>query len=586
MSPIFALEPAQLIYAAFAIVGSWSLGSFLKITGTAERIFVGLGTISGTLLPLLIISPGTIRWIAFGLISLGILRAFFLLVKKNRSYFAHFWNFITSENFNVPTFVTEGKHKRQLLWRTKVLPHLWIASLSAILTFWLFPTFYTFESHDLIYFGWLPSLFIGNDLVVNFAEPMLMGVANSIPSLFLVPLASPFTSPDFLDFIELRALIVFLFTFLIVKKVAHFTKAAASSQLLVTCALGFILIIWGGEWVYAFLISSYVPAIGLALITLSLLRGEKSPTIFFILFTLVAVAKAPIIGISLFTLLFMAFTKQWRPSPSVMAISGTLILVSITTWIFAEKGFSAANSAFSVLGLGLDPSGGQLSISWHPLEWALSFTGAAGWINDYPMSWVKANMFSVSRPILIAFTALSMIWLLMKYFVSYFLVRSQLSKKFSSRLNPLDIWAGGALISTFFIRNGESHSLGHQAHAFILLSVPVSILYAHHIISRRPKFLERMGGVGAVLVSVSLFISGLWAASNPVALRAESYSAISLKQAQKEFSELQLIGEFINSDPSDYSRRQVIAAITGSRLSYIQNPNPISQVDNFLVFPK
>jgi hypothetical protein len=39
---MFGLDFWQLLYMSGAVIGAWGLGALLKISGSAERIFVGL----------------------------------------------------------------------------------------------------------------------------------------------------------------------------------------------------------------------------------------------------------------------------------------------------------------------------------------------------------------------------------------------------------------------------------------------------------------------------------------------------------------------------------------------------------------
>lgn len=155
----------------------------------------------------------------------------------------------------------------------------------------------------------------------------------------------------------------------------------------------------------------------------------------------------------------------------------------------------------------------------------------------------------------------------------------------SSNLGPLDIWALGSLVSILFVRNGESLSLGHQSHSFILLSIPISILFTHLVLTRKELPLIQRRSARTIAIVTILCLSGLVASSNPVINRTFSASAISLNNALEEYSNLEIIEGTIVADPTRYSRLQVIAAITNSKLEYIPNAIAYSQVDNFLIPP-
>lgn len=581
MLNLYALDAFELIYASVAVFGAWGLGMLLGISGSAERIFVGLGVVAAISVPLLITQPGSIRWVALGLLSLGVLRAAISIARRLVPAPLE-----AIRNLKLTNVRTGVESLASRIWTPRVFEAFGTLLLSFILTAWLFPIFFIFESHDLLYFGWLPSLFTGNDLAVNFAVPMHMGATNSMPSLFLVPLANPLASPDFLDFIELRAWVVLLFTFLILRRMLHFSTDTGSRGLRLASALGLVLLIWGGEWAYTMLISSFVPAIGLALITLSILSGGNRRSTLFILFSLVAIAKAPIIAVSILTLGFLAYSKHWRPDPLTFFQSGVIILGSIVTWLLSPKGTSSSDTAFSLMGLGYKNTESGFEISLRLFDWAASFTGLAGWIVDYPMSFLYSTMFSGTRIFLVSATAFSIIWLFSKYFFSFLLLRRKLFRTNSSTLSPLDVWAAGALFSILFVRNGESLSLGHQAHSFILLSVPISILAAYYLLTQKTKLIPTKQNVGAITLVATVCVLGVVSASNPIAGRSSSYSAISLGQALKEYSEMELSSGGILPDPIQYSRLQVIAAITNSELDYLQDASPPSQVDNFLVYPK
>lgn len=581
MQNLYALDAFELIYASAAVFGAWGLGILLGISGSAERIFVGLGVVAAISVPLLITQPGSIRWVALGFLSLGVLRASISIARR----LVHA-PLVTTLNLKFTNVSTSAESLASKIWTPRVFETLGTLLLSFILTAWLFPIFFIFESHDLLYFGWLPSLFTGSDLAVNFAVPMHMGATNSMPSLFLVPLANPLASPDFLDFIALRAWVVLLFTFLILRRMLHFSTDTGSRGFRLATALGLVLLIWGGEWAYAMMISSFVPAIGLALITLSILSGSKRPTTIFILFSLVAIAKAPIIAVSLLTLGFLAYSKSWRPDPLTFIQSAVIIFGSVVTWILSPKGTSSSDTAFSLMGLGYKHDETGFEVSLRLFDWAASFTGLTGWIVDYPMSFLYSTMFSGTRILLVSATAFSIIWLLSKYFFSFLFLRRKLFGADYSTLGPLDVWAAGALFSILFVRNGESLSLGHQAHSFILMSVPISILAAYYLLTQKTKIIATKQNLGAVALVATVCALGVVSASSPMVSRGSSYGAVSLSQALEEYSEMELSGGVIDPDPIQYSRLQVIAAITNSKLLYMQDASPPSQVDRFLVHPK
>jgi hypothetical protein len=581
MSSLNSFDVFQLIYASVAVLGAWGLGTLLKIDGAAEKIFVGLGVISAISVPILITEPGSIRWVSFVLVLVGIIRACVAVLAGIRAHYPA----LETQWPSVSNFRSNSKSLTREFWTKTFFLNIRPLSVAIILTIWLFPAFFLFESHDLIYFGWLPSLFTGNDLAVNFAIPMAMGALNSMPSMFLVPLANPFIAPDFLDFIALRAFVVMLFIFLVLRRISSLLPESKTRSSRLFGVLGLVLLIWGAEWAYVMLISSFVPAIGLALITLSILKERRNPKTVFILFSLVAVAKAPIVGISLLTLLFLATSRKWNPGLVTLAQSGAIIFASLITWVLSPKGLSSTDADFSFMGLGYRETESGVSISWRLFDWAYSFTSLAGWIVDYPMTFVYSTMFSGSRGVLIGATALSFIWLISKYFLSYLLLRSQLVFDKSRTIGPLDIWVLGALVSILFVRNGESLSLGHQAHSFILLSVPISILFAHLVLTRKKLPLIQERGAQTIVIVVALCLSGIWASSHTVFNRSYSASAISLNNALEEYSNLEIINGTIVTDPTVYSRLQVIAAITNSKLEFLSNPASPSQVDNFLIPP-
>jgi hypothetical protein len=578
---LYMLDLLQLTYAALAIFGAWGLGMLLSVSGTAERIFVGLGVVASISVPLLITSPGDIRWVASASILVGVLKSSTAIAGRIRRALIGGSRSITAANISAGT-----KYLVNRIWAPTSRQNIVTIFVSSILTAWLFPVFFTFESHDLIYFGWLPSLFTGHPLAVDFAVPMQMGITNSMPSLFLVSLANPFTSPIFLDFIALRAWLVLLFTFLILKRISNYPGVSGSSKLRLASALGLVLLIWGGEWAYTMLISSFIPAIGLALIALSLLSGSRNPPTIFLLFSLVAVSKAPIIAISLLTLVFLTSAKIWRPSLATFVYSLAIISGSVATWFLGPKGPSSNDTAFSVTGFSLNSSEPGLVISSRLFDWAASFTGLAGWMVDYPMSLLNSVIFSGSRTLLISATALSITWMLSKYFLTYFFVRRNLPKTISRNLAPLDIWAAGALFSILFVRNGESLTLGHQAHAFILLSVPLSILVAHYLLTHKTKIIPRKKNLGTLTLVTLLCLLGLVSTSSPMTYRASSTSAISLSQALYEHSEKNLDDGALPTDRTRYSRLQVIAAITNTKFAFSPHTDTPSQVDKFLVYSK
>jgi hypothetical protein len=418
--------------------------------------------------------------------------------------------------------------------------------------------------------------------MVDFAYPMKMGVSNSMPGLFLVPLIMPGQAPSFVDFMFIRAVVVGVFIFLIVNRLNSLQPRASMVSFI--GALGLVLIFWGSEWSYTLLISSFVPALGIALATLAMAKGEASRNGVYLIFALIAISKAPIAGVAVLTLIFMTFSKRWRPQPLIFFTAGLASFATLITWLTAARGVAANESTFSFMGLGVTQGPDQTLFSWRLFDWAASFTALPGWIVDYSATAVKANIEFMSPAVLVVVSAVSIAWVLGKYFLAYALLRKRALGPFMDKLGPIDIWVLFALVSFMFVRNGkEILWIGHQAHAFILVAIPTSILAIQWLLTKK-DFLEHTLLKRWVVVA-TVFSIGIISSTSPMFSRLQSESAVSFERAYIEYRQLDVSDSFISSEFGTYSRLQVIAAITESKFRFNRGLNSSSQVDQFLVDP-
>ena len=560
----------------FALFGAYGLGSLTGSKRVAERVFIGLGVNAALLVPIQFVAPSMVVHVATLITIFG----FFILIARRLKSAPHRPKTLLETLRLFPASHSVVRHLAEVLTLNRAT--FFSAAASFALTFWLYPTWYIFENHDLIYFGWLPSLLNNGTMSVDFSVPLTMGATNSLSSLFLAPLASPFHQITFLDIMLTRALFVNLFVFLIIRRLA--SGQPSQEVWLLTLSIGAALIIWGPEWSYTMMISSFVPAIGLALVALSMIHKEWSKDEIFWLFTIVGLSKAPIVAVSILTLMFLVFSRRWRPKWYTVLASGTLGVLSLMTWLLAPRGAINYETTFSVFGIWVErePS---FTITLRAYDFAASFAALGGWIADYPTKLINVGLPDWDFPVQVAFIAFSIVWMLVKYFLVYGVVRA----KYERQVFPLDIWVLGSAVSILVVRNGQDLVLSHQAHAFVLTAIPTSLLAVSYWcniwnsgsdgkVKRRLQTTISRVSLAAIVLSL-----GFGAGTSNWYFRQQSDSAISLQEAQASFEILQLSEDnFIVGSSLPYEKLQVIASLSGSKLEN-RNPAEVSIVDVFLI---
>jgi hypothetical protein len=459
--------------------------------------------------------------------------------------------------------------------------NLKLGVISIALTLWMFPSFFIFENHDLVYFGFLANLINKGNLQLDFAVPMEMGLANTLSSLFLVPLTLPIGSAEFLDFIFLRGFLVFFFTFLILKRFLYLCDNLRFQFLI--GGLGALLFIWGAEWAYVMLVSSFAPAIGLAIASMSIVEGRRQPNALVLIFMLIGLCKAPILAVSLVTILYLLISKSWRPSHSFTLLALSLLSLSVFSWIHAPKGLLAGDTKFTFLGFGISSHRGQLLFSFQFKEWVESFSALSGWVPDYTNVMVGNFLYPLPAAFKVLGTFFFIFWVAFKYFLLYGIVRMLLFRHNRIGLQPLDIWIITCAVSIVFVRNGEeSLWLGHQAHAFILSAIPSSV-FALGLVVKSAKIIDKIPSSFRMLLATLLVVLGALSSTSAIGSRTVSESAITLRQANRELAELEIKDGFIIANNENYGRLQTIAAIANKKFLFQLDGTQTSVANKFVV---
>lgn len=571
----YSIDAISLLYLCIALTGSYGIGSILKIRGTAERCFIGLGLNAVFLSLILFTKPNLIVEVSTFFTCVGLSGTFALFYKSYRE--SSNKNGLVRKCYQVVVqFLNLNKKAKFLMSQ-----NLKLGGISIALTLWMFPSFFIFENHDLAYFGFLANVVNEGNLELDFAFPMEMGLANTLPSLFLVPLTLPIGSAEFLDFIFLRGFLVFFFTFLILKRFLCLCTNLYFQVLI--GGLGALLFIWGAEWAYVMLVSSFTPAIGLVIASISIVEGRRQPNALVLIFMLVGLCKAPILAVSLVTILYLLLSKNWRPSHSFTLLALSLLSLSVFSWIHAPKGLLASDTKFTFLGFGVNSHRGQPLLSFQFKEWVESFSALSGWVPDYTNVMVGNFLYPLPAAFKVLGTIFFIFWVAFKYFLLYGIVRMLLFRHSGIGLQPLDVWIIACAVSIVFVRNGEeSLWLGHQAHAFILSAIPSSV-FALGLVIKSERMIETIPSSFRMLLATLLVVLGTLSSTSTIGSRTVSESAITLRQANRELAELEIKEGFIIANNENYGRLQTIAAIMNKKFLFQLDGTQTSVANKFVV---
>lgn len=574
----YSIDALSLLYLCIALTGSYGIGSILKIRGTAERCFIGLGLNAVFLSLILFTKPNLIVEASTFFTFVGLSGTLFLFYKSYRESLNK--NGLVRKCYQVVVqFLNSSKEVKFIMGQ-----NLKLGGISIALTLWMFPSFFIFENHDLAYFGFLTNVVNEGNLELDFAFPMEMGLANTLSSLFLVPLTLPIGSAQFLDFIFLRAFLVFFFTFLILKRFLCLCTNLRFQILIV--GLGASLFIWGAEWAYVMLVSSFTPAIGLAIASISIVEGRRQPNALVLIFMLVGLCKAPILAVSLITILYLLMSKNWRPSHSFTLLTLSLLTLSVFSWIHAPKGLLASDTKFTFLGFGVSSYRGQTLLSFQFKEWVESFSALSGWVPDYTNVMVGNFLYPLPAAFKVLGTVFFIFWVAFKYFLLYSIVRMLLFRHSGIGIQPLDVWIIACAVSIVFVRNGEeSLWLGHQSHAFILSAIPSSV-FALGLVIKSERMIATIPSSFRMLLATLLVVLGTLSSTSAIGSRTVSESAITLRQANRELAKLEIKEGFIIANNENYGRLQTIAAIMNKKFLFQLDGAQTSVANKFVVLSR
>lgn len=551
------LDALVVLLAMFpSVIGAWGIGNLIGAQALWSRVFIGLITISGISAVFVFFCPNAVRPLTIILTISG------LIVTYSR--------------------IKKAKFSIRKLFTYLVPKKSWIPYLVAFLLIFLFcykllPWFYIFENHDVMYFGWLQSLFEytdNNAVIVPTAWPLEMGSTHTLPGMVIA------TSGVFLPSITLVQAI-FIRSILIIVAFSAFAfgliKFLPGRNIALFSGLMVAAIIWGQDIGYELTISSYLYVLILILITDIAWRKNENTTIQFWLIIFLALAKAPIILIALGTAFTFGLSFRKEISWKKIWLPSSILVANLATVLTAPQTNASADTGYSVMGINLQTLNPSIALS----QWANSFSGLLGWNVDWFRTFALPSVFQ-SQALGIAI----FIYTIVIVYGSYFLFRL-LHKRFlpSNRYLKgnylfLDVYMCLSLISWVFVRNGEIPDLGHQAHAYLLASV-VSFTLGVQLVQYQ---LSNFGAVSLIVISALVYSqSGTALNSRTLYQRLNQNSDTSVRLVEG-INLNSADGFYIPDEGENLAKSQVIASILGLKLKYEAQGNyeGHSQVNNFV----
>ena len=134
----YSIDARSLLYLCIALTGSYGIGSILRIRGTAERCFIGLGLNAVFLSLILFTKPNLIVEVSTFFTCVGLSGTFALFYKSYRE--SSNKNGLVRKCYQVVVqFLNLNKKAKFLMSQ-----NLKLGGISIALTLWMFPSFFYF----------------------------------------------------------------------------------------------------------------------------------------------------------------------------------------------------------------------------------------------------------------------------------------------------------------------------------------------------------------------------------------------------------------------------------------------------------
>lgn len=419
---------------------------------------------------------------------------------------------------------------------------------------------YIFESHDLLYFSWVNDFLCADyhgSLRSSVVWPKLMTSNHLLPGSFLSALSTTIIYPNLITTIDIR---YYFLSFYFATFIIFWSQQRKVLIVKLLAVFIGILSIYGQEIGYELRISSFLYIV----IMMELLKGiiflknNANTTAFSYLLIL---AKGPIsfiaIGLSIWYTIKpvkLIFTKL-----NVFIL--LLILINILTWIIVPPPQYPLNFEFA-----------------SPVNAVLPLNAVKSWfIPDFGYELIVKNITGKYL------TLILVSYIVLKYYIIFFLTspynkenKKNIGYKSNSQIVGLELYVLISLFGFIFIRHAGS--IGHVAHAYLLMAILTSFCIVDNLINypSKTKYI--------IFVLLSLIYGNTTTFIDPFKYtNSETMKSISAIK-KHQLGKFKTDGKFYIPETGESPAiSQMKASMLGLKLDSFSTPSPAgSQIGPFL----
>lgn len=551
----YALAVASVV---IVIIGSSEIGRLFKVSGFPNEALLGLLFLSTLLAPLTYISAPAFLPIA----QIALLAA--IVFKGLRL-------------FKISKAISKVEARKPFENRINFFAKISASLALSILTVHsLFPHEYVFETHDVLYLGWIDGFWSDQSsgaLIVNVAYPQVLGSFHIQPSIAIAVLGAFSPSMNLILAQFIKAILISLFFTYCYFSLITFAKKNFVGVVGFIAIFGFI----GGRYLgYSLGMSSYMYVLILLAACINLSWQSRPRYEFWVFLMFLSVAKAPIFFVALIPAVYLYF-KIFREIPKTVNIPmlGT-VFIGFMTWVIGGKSAASIEGNPSLLGVFPNLTGTNLDGKF--AEWVNSFLLLNSWMIDYIGHDLLPRYFA-----LIDLSIANLIWLFISIYVTFAasVWAMQKARKIQfdkTSLAALKIFMAVSIGALLLIRNGPSANLAHQTHAFFLAAIVSAFMAGSALLAFTRKSVQ----------SIAVFLFALFAlkfenipiTTSTFEEKSKSSSAIVLSP---EISTNDFLFHLISAKREPDAQLQVATSMLGLRLPWSEAKQiQESQLNRFL----
>ena len=453
------------------------------------------------------------------------------------------------------------------------LPRIVISLLASVaLLFPFFPGNYHFESHDLVYLGWITNAFGALPLqgvVLDVAWPKSIAVSNSAGGYSVLYLLQFIEAPNLFEAQAAKVLLLFVSFYALFFK--YLRAGSWASRAMVALVVSPLFI---SEIFYSLYVSNWVPVILLVYFGLDQIgeitgQNELRTWDAVWLLVLIGLSKSVLLPIAILTVASVFYRSHisWRHA----LLPSFVVIPLVLTWFLGPKSDATSGMEISLAGVTVSSSTKQLGY-FDVQAWIWSFGGYPSWNVDYLIGTLGWNAFlGVSY----WFSVGTLMWMLSKSFLLHGLLFHVVQRRMGRRayLDPMTVWTLSSALLLLFARVGENYTVAHVSHIFLIFSASLFLLVPDlisRLLEKRKHAPRSRQLLGAICLVVLAFLPSE-VFSTQLNQRERSATALTASSAWEQRSSLSVSQGFLDVSEVGYAKGQVIGALTGVRVQFQQD---------------